>query len=676
MKNRILLSTVFLFAVFKLLSNPVAVNDTVDAYLGDTVTVHVLENDYSPEGLPMHIYYAPDADFFTDSTITYIIDFERFHNFRSLLDIKYAIKDSDGNTGYESIASVIIIIHNEKYSSLLDINNVNAAINSGNSFFQQGFDSVGQNIPSRTYEFPKGGGVNSIASNSLWIGGKDNTGKLHFAGSRYNQLGLDFWPGPVCSNENGLWADSLNIKDWNKIRVLTKEEVIYHKLHWSDPDYEPIEDIAQWPGNGNTALGQARFLAPFVDVDGDSVYNPYNGDYPLIRGDKCGFFILNDLRQHTESEGTPLGIEVHVMAYAFHNPDKPSFENTIFMNYKIFNRSQNSYDSTYLALFTDFDIGYAWDDYVGCDVSRSTYFGYNGRETDKEYGDNPPVQGVIILGGPYLDADNSDNPDGGCDESITGIGFGDGIVDNERLGMTGFIDSYNSSNLPNSDPRLDFEYYNRMKSVWLDGTVLEYGGAGHVNTGSYGPACRFIFPGISDPCNWGTGGIEPYGPVDWTAETAAIDSGDYRGIGISGPFTFKPGNVESVDVAFTGAFASDGLSAFDNFLTYVDTIRAQYKKNSDFFGYQWLGTKDKIKSKTEQLKVFPNPVSNTLKVLYNSNGKKVNIQIINNIGKIVAQKQTVINRELTLDMTLYPAGIYFIRIIASNSVSSAKIIKH
>ena len=42
------------------------------------------------------------------------------------------------------------------------------------------------------------------------------------------------------------------------------------------------------------------------------------------------------------------------------------------------------------------------------------------------YGDYPPAQGIVILGGPYMDADGIDNPDNECDESINGVGFGDG----------------------------------------------------------------------------------------------------------------------------------------------------------------------------------------------------------------------------------------------------------
>ena len=45
---------------------------------------------------------------------------------------------------------------------------------------------------------------------------------------------------------------------------------------------------------GDTSLGQAPYLAPFVDVDYDGLYNPALGDYPDVMGDQAIFFIFND----------------------------------------------------------------------------------------------------------------------------------------------------------------------------------------------------------------------------------------------------------------------------------------------------------------------------------------------------------------------------------------------
>jgi len=134
-----------------------------------------------------------------------------------------------------------------------------------------------------------------------------------------------------------------------------------------------------------------------------------------------------------------------------------------------------------------------------------------------------------------MDANGIDDPDGECDESINGVGFGDGIEDNERYGMKKFMYFNNGGNPAQSDPSIAPEYYNYLKGIWKDGTVMEYGGNGHVSSGAYGPAANFMFPELSDPCFWGTNGEEPYGPVEWTETSAGNPPNDRRGLSVMGP---------------------------------------------------------------------------------------------------------------------------------------------
>lgn len=158
------------------------------------------------------------------------------------------------------------------------------------------------------------------------------------------------------------------------------------------------------------------------------------GDYPLIRGDQCIFFMYNDDREHTESQGERLLAEIHGMAYAFDAPDGSALWNTGFVHYDLINRSDHLYHDVYSALFSEFEIGYPWDDYVGSDVMRRSFYGFNGDDFDEDwsytgsdidlqtvYHEYPPAQSVTILGGPFLDADGEDDPSGGCDFSINGF---------------------------------------------------------------------------------------------------------------------------------------------------------------------------------------------------------------------------------------------------------------
>ncbi len=71
-----------------------------------------------------------------------------------------------------------------------------------------------------------------------------------------------------------------------------------------------------------------------------------------------------------------------------------------------------------------------------------------------------------------------------------------------------------------------------------------YGGNAHTNSGAQGPECDFMFPGNSDPCNWGTGGTPPNGGLNqngnyWTEETVGNQPNDRRFMQSAGPLNWN-----------------------------------------------------------------------------------------------------------------------------------------
>ncbi len=676
-------STIMVASLFSQ-NYPIAVDDTVYAHLFDSVTVNLVKNDYHPEGVPFKIYHEQGMGF-TDSTYSVYLSYDEYWNRTSADTIKvaYFLIDENGNSDVQGDSKGILnIIIENNYFDFLDLNNVKARVQPlGFQFWR---DSPITIIPPQYandgYLFPKDSKKSPVFSSSIWIGGKDVNDSLCFAGERYRQQGADFWAGPIGVVNDILSVSNSTVTKWNRVWKLSKEEIIYHKDHYGDAGYQPTEAIETWPAMGDESLGQAKYLAPFVDVDGDGIYQPMNGDYPLIRGDQCIFYILNDVRNHTETKGSELGIELHVMAYEFNNPDTLAMQNTVFYSYKIFNRSSHTYHNTLFGLYTDFDIGYAWDDYLGCDVKRGLSYAYNdstdGNGEPEAYGDIVPAQTALILSGPLLDSNNQDNPSGECNESINGIGFGDGIADNERFGMTRFNYFTNSSGTPLSDPAVAPKYYDNMNGLWKDGTAIEYGGNGHISGGAYGPAARFVFPGTSDNCNWGTGGEEPFGPKDWTMKSAGIEPSDVRGTGISGMFTFKPGDMQRFDVAYVSAFAEEGKTALETVLDYSDFVKAKYMENPDEFGYQYLGVADKAEdSKFTNLKVWPNPASNRILFAYEGTESSAIYTVRSVTGKVLATAQINRNETVSVDISKYPKGLYIVNINTQKRTYSAKVVK-
>jgi len=572
----------------------------------------------------------------------------------------------------------------------LCINNINAQVNASVTQFCRYYGPG--------FEVPKFSGKNTIYISNLWIGGLDQNEDLHLAASRYGQgpvigPGLtknDFWVGPVMdSTAYSVYQDSL----WDHVWNLRKSEIEYHQAHWSDPGYQPIQDILSWPGNGDVSLGQAPQLAPYFDRTGDGIYNPMDGDYPLIRGDQALFFMLNDDRDyHSETLGKKMKIEIHGMFYAFDIPEDSAFYNTIFLNYRIFNRSNNIFSNTYLGIFTDLDIGYCDDDFIGCDVERSIYYGYNGKPVDEgssyhpvgTYGKFPPAQSVSIIGGPFMDPDGLDNPrfdgDGAqlCNESVNGINFGDTIVDNERLGMTKFVYYINAGPAYGDDPKYAQEYYQNLQGIWRDSTRLIYGGNGHNSFGGYGPECDFMYPGESDTLNWGVGCMPPNGPVDWTETTAGNNPDDRRGVGSSGPFTFQPGAVQDFDVAYVFACEYDtinGSGSVSKLRTYNDVIRKSFTSNILPNGNSFNGFAEGTYHIPISVQLFPNPASDKVYLRFDSSfNESLNIRIYNETGLLVLTKKTTpIEQTIAVDINGFSSGLYLILIQTKSQTVTKKL---
>ncbi len=481
----------------------------------------------------------------------------------------------------------------------LEFNNVRALIHTGGNLWQ----ITGQNF--QVYEVPKGSGIHALFTSALWLGGLDINGQLKLAAIRYRQ-GQDYWTGPLTAGGDAEIIPEECAK-YDKHFVITQDEVrefdgwfnagIYDQTHGTNkqsdnyPDYEIPLSILDWPAHGDPALGQDYYLAPFYDRDDDGTYNPLNGDYPwydinkelecgadrtvTLYGDQTIWWVMNDKGNiHTETGSDPLGMEIRCQAFAFATNDEVN--NMTFYNYELVNRSTQTLYNTYFGVFVDDCLGNPNDDYVGCDVSRGLSYVYNGDNNDQDfagwkgYGDHPPAAGIDFFEGPYQDNDGVDNPlvenfveataSNGIPYSGLGIGYGDGVIDNERLGMGRFL-YYNNLGgggpASQTDPISGTDYYNYMTGFWKDGAPHVYGGSGHPSsTGAY-PAIhsRYMFPGDTDPIGWGTGGaLLPL----WTEETAGTPPYDRRMCQSAGPFVLKPGAVNNITVGICWARAVAG----------------------------------------------------------------------------------------------------------------------
>ena len=407
---------------------------------------------------------------------------------------------------------------------------------------------------------------------------------------------------------------------YDKFYTIRKAEVVKFNIWWecnagvttegcdeiTAPTNDELNRIYGWPAHGDVSRGQDYFLAPFYDRDQDGNYNPDNGDHPWyddilgrddiecgidrrisLYGDETHWWVFNDKGNiHTETNGDPIGMEIRAQAFSFATNDEVN--RMTFYNYELINRGTQTLYNTYFSQYLDADIGNYADDYTGCDVSRGLGYMYNGDLIDESdggklgYGENPPAIGCDFFEGPYQDADGIDNPGPYYDETTQtevvptvvdalanngivykgiGIGYSDGIVDNERFGMRRFTFYTSTSAYPYNDPGPAAEFYNFMEGQWANGSEMYYGGLGY--EGSNGVTTTlsdYMFPGSSDPLHWSTQGEDMSGPYPngWDESSYNNPSGDRRFVQSAGPFTLRPGAINNITVGIVYGRSTDG----------------------------------------------------------------------------------------------------------------------
>jgi hypothetical protein len=471
----------------------------------------------------------------------------------------------------------------------MEINNVRALMHTAGNLWQI------PGLNNSMYEVPKNSGIMALFTAALWLGGTDVNEQLKLAALRYRN-GQDYWTGPL--SEVFAETDYETCDAYDR-HFITTQDMIREFTSWFEsgisdqengtntqatlhPNYEVPEIIKNWPAHGDLSAGQDYYLAPFYDYNEDGHYNWQDGDYPWhdinrtkectvdrtvsLYGDLNFWWVMNDKGNiHTETGADPIGMEIRSQAFSFASNDEVN--NMTFYNYELINRGTQTLYNTYFGFFTDGALGDPYDDYVGCDVNRGLAYYYNGDNLDldnsgyKGYGSSPPAVGVDFFEGPYQDNDGIDNAFGiNENEALNGIGFGDGIIDNERFGMRRFLYYSNTTNGANpnqTDPTNASDYYNYLKGFWKDGSKFIYGGSGHISDEEADPntPCDFMFPGDTDPLGWGTGG---YPQEPWTEQSSNNQPNDRRFVQSAGPFVLKPGSVNNITVGIVWARSNGG----------------------------------------------------------------------------------------------------------------------
>lgn len=482
---------------------------------------------------------------------------------------------------------------NEVVSAEIDVNSIRAKLHNIGPLFNDIYTG-GPGL-----EMPKGNNSYGIYALNYMVSSK-RQGDTAFRINQYNFFSQQLNIGPV-SNYNG------NGGNW--IVNITKQEIQNHISSFNQPNYVVPENIANWKGNGAISVGMASQLAGYEDINSNGTYEPSLGDYPKIKGDEAVFWINHKNK-----------LEYHYMVYGFDAPSDSALNQTLFVDFKIFNRDVVAYDSIKVGVISDFDVGNFSDDYIGCDSLENVFFAYNGDVFDEAvngnagFGSNIPFVGVKFL---------SDS-------------------------MDGFL-YFNSVGGNNGIPGIDQEWHYYLNSRWLNGNPVTYGGDGF-STSSNIPT-KYMFTGV------GSG---------WSEDTpgfgmSANPPGDRRGLGHIPYFSLQPGESKTVSIAVGYGLKQNvgRLGSLTTLIKVLDSAGVYFDDNL----VTSLKKYDSQKSSVELL-MYPNPAANG-KVYFQVSQNETNrisevVEIYSISGRLI--KQFKVNRETTvLNVDDLKTGVYIVR---------------
>lgn len=482
-------------------------------------------------------------------------------------------------------------------SAYLDINNVKAGIHSSGELFHdldtyQPMLQWSKNNPA----------TNLQAIGNLWIGGLDAGGQLRLTAQTYRQGGTDTWPGPLDSITATI--TSAVSAQWNRVWKINKSTIDSFKLGL----YSSVpSSIASWPAHGDPAYNQDRYLAPFFDNNMDGQYIPQDGDYPIIKGDQAVYFIYNDnLQGGTHQTGTPaFGMEIHGMAYAFNCSDS-SLSNTMFVNYRIFNRSTFGYYNVYTGTWLDMDLFNNSGDFSGSDSLLDLSYAYdNGTD----------AVGIIMLS-PSLSSSMA----------------------------------YSNDFTATGNPTTAASYYNYLQGKWADGTSLTYGGTGYGGTSP----TSFIYTG------------DPVIPSGWVDLSLAADR---RYLSTAGPYTVYAGGVISMEVAYVFAqeYSSNNIQCVNKLKQQVQNIRTYYANDTTPCGGSFSSVTAHELTAPGVL-VYPNPSDGAVHVKLDAD-IRFDFELFDQMGRRVLSINDQ-RGELYLENKELSSGMYYYRIIPKGKYSA------
>ena len=511
------------------------------------------------------------------------------------------------------------------------------------------------NLSSAFCKFPAGDRKSLNFAGALWMSGYDAANNLHIAAQTYRQHGNDYWPGPLDASGSLTYATS---QDWAKIWKVNRTDINYFRgLATITPATVPAA-ILTWPAKGNTyaqgnagaALTITDDMAPFIDLNGDGIYQPLLGEYPDIPGDQALWWVFSDNGPtHAHTNGNPLKVEVHAMAYGYNRGTL--IDNVVYYKFNIVNKSANNYHDFRMGLWNDLDGGYQYSNYIGFDSTWRLAIGYKASAEDNgggaghprnTYGNHCPIVGVTIVVSPG-DAGGSYVPAGSFSYYNNDLSF---------------------SGVPIADT--EFNYY--MRSRLRDGQHItnDFMGRGIPSHGyGTGPNCNYAYPG------------DPSDTSQWSECSSGNNLADKRSVLACSDFTLNAGAKEKMVAAListdTGAGGGGGYCgnlSFDTIKIIADTAWHIYYHPLAPMISNGISTIDPT-----GIHIYPNPVHNQLHIEGDAMASENKLIISNPLGQQFVLPVTTAGNKVEVNISALPPGLYYLQYHNSNGYTATKFVK-
>lgn len=458
----------------------------------------------------------------------------------------------------------------------------------------------------------------------------------------------NFKPGPLQTNGSLIRDSSIN---YNKVWNITDTDInefisAYYAGGNTWANYSIPSEFLTWPAHGPNGYDQN--LSEFHDMNGDGVYNPYDGDFPKIKGTQYLRWIYNDISMSGYND--ILGVEIRASLFGCSSSNPvDAINRTIFIEYEIINRTNITYDDVGVGLMINFMVGCYQNDNFRSNAKANAVQFYNSNQyfnlcTEENYFvQNPTVWGIGLI-----DVNNSQNEY--LSSSLLNLRY-----TSQNLGIA-FGQSKQLYNIHHAR-------YSLSKPVRFGGTGLEDTTAALAN---------YMFPGNSDPNFIGTNGI-PY-PYSWTYEnynntgTELIPANDLNFNNVLFP-SLAPNEKIKVAYALVGTQSTslNSEQLLDLNAKEIKEMRQLYQNNTFPCKASILDIAEPNKG---SFSIFPNPTSNHFFI--DSQKNMENIKLYTITGSLLKQCKDC----KSMDMEELGPGIYIVSWKADGKVHFDKIIKH